>query len=59
MHYYLARKISIGLLIFTPWPGYPIVIIVTMANEAQALSGFLLELDKLRIYEITHYQIDA
>jgi hypothetical protein len=38
---------------------YPIVIIITMANEVQALSGFLLELDKSRIYGITHYQIDA
>jgi hypothetical protein len=38
---------------------YPIVIIITMANEVQALSGFLLELNKSRIYGITHYQIDA
>jgi hypothetical protein len=57
--YYWPRKISIGLLIYAPWPEYPIVIIITIANEAQALSGFLLELDKLRMCEITHYQIDA
>jgi hypothetical protein len=50
--YVIDLETSIGLLIYAPWPEYQIVIIITIANEAQALCGFLLELDESRYVKL-------